>query len=339
MGRSETTDQSARTSAVYFANGTVVDVAKLEGSQDYKSVMRRLTAPAADTQTMNTFSDETTAAGYHTRLLHDLHRRFRLPCIPGSRWFCQKPEVQALDPMIQALKVATVSYVGGPADTLLVTFPVEASDLAKSTVMSALKQNGLDTSGLLMTAGPSAAAANDIGWHHSEDDPPQFVLTLDYSRAALTAVLWLEEGGAFLPRQEIHRVELGVDALEDCKRNGGSSACYAGLTQAILEITEHVGQPKPDDDPDVPHHLEQLVLLGESAGDPHLRHALQEVFSRHGTPRHLKSLNIEDSDMAEPAFAAARGTAMGALRWNDPLFGYFTGSPDILCGNMFFDLN
>ena len=75
-----------------------------------------------------------------------------------------------------------------------------------------------------------------VSEQNQEDDPAQLVLTVDYSRAALTALLVVEECGVFEMRRVPHNRKLGSDALVKEPDNSGSCSTEDGLTGALRDI-------------------------------------------------------------------------------------------------------
>ncbi len=165
-------------------------------------------------------------------------------------------------------------------------------------------------------AGSLAAMANGIGafYQHPErcpydsNRPGQLILTVDYSRAALTAILYLEELCIFDILRERHDINLGADALSRCRSSTKDEDCHEDLTEALSETMKMpVGRVQPD----VPQKIAGLVLLGEKGTDPHLRGALQHVLGE----QEVFVVSDEDHTMVNPTFAAARGIA--AASWGN----------------------
>lgn len=129
--------------------------------------------------------------------------------------------------MLRALKVATELYLEGPLldPEVVVSFSVINFffDAFRSVCFS------LSLS-MFMFAQPSAgvlaARANGIGGQcingveivdfpnsNQQQDPEQLILTVDYSRAAMTALLVVEECSVFEYRHVLHDIRLGIDEL------------------------------------------------------------------------------------------------------------------------------
>jgi hypothetical protein len=67
--------------------------------------------------------------------------------------------------------------------------------------------------------------------------------------------------------------------------------------------------PLEDTESDLPGTIGVLVLLGEQAGDGRLREILQKVLQEQPASSVVTSLDLEESKMVNPMFAAARGVA------------------------------
>ena len=136
------------------------------------------------------------------------------------------------------------------------------------------------------------------------DDPDQLILTIDYSRAGLTANLLYEGCGVFEQLRLVHDTGLGTDALA-VDTNGGR----ARLAQALREITT---LPLESGNGAGITFISQLVMMGEVVDDPVLHDALKEVL-----------LEGDLVDLDGPAFKAlgeGRGQQCHRKRGVDPVF-------------------
>ena len=312
------------TASVYFSNGSTINVAKIEGGPAYKQVMR-----ASDSMELHddiaqqlTLNDPLKAAAIVAQIPLDLHslRDYLPPWLGGH-----DARTEALLRMLKALKMATESYLEAPLSDseVVVPFPVsESFSIALRAACSSLS--------LYMPlsaqppAGILAAQAYGIGGHcdysvadrypsmqYSEDDPEQLVLTVDYSRAALTVLLLSEECGIFEDRRVLHETRLGTDALFlDTSLNPGPDTGRAHLARALYDITR---LPLKTGNGAGLMVISELVVMGESADDPRLHDALVEVFlDKESSDSPLKTLGRKKSHaggMIDPVFAASQGLA------------------------------
>lgn len=301
----------ARTCSIYFANGSAVDVAKIEGSPNYKAIMHHI---------------ETTSEVHHPGtpealdfLLQQLQHY--LPSAPLtsalSHWPHQDRDTNVVKAMLLALKSAAEAYLESPAPVADLVVPMTISERGRQIFESASSSAGFRRVTGFPVAGSLAAMANGICpfYQHPEkcpyddDRPGQLILTVDYSRAALTAILYLEEMCVFDILRERHDVNLGADALSQCQPRETDDGSYRALTEALSEV---VKMPVERVEPDVPQTVAGLVLLGERGTEPHLRRALQHVLAE----QNIFIVSGDDGySLVDPTFAAAQGIA--AASWGN----------------------
>jgi len=218
------------------------------------------------------------------------------------------PGTQSLSWMLKALKTATESYLQASLSTaeVVVPFPVAESSLdalraACSSLSLRMPLSAQPPAGIL------AARAHGVGGNcdTEDDDPAQLILTVDYSRAALTALLVAEECGIFEDRRVLHDTRLGADALSRGSDAPGSISSRSDLASALRDITR---LPLEDGNGAEVKRVGELALLGESAGDRRLHDVLKEVLGEQSG-----SLVTTVSDgrrrVIDPLFAASRGVA------------------------------
>jgi hypothetical protein len=95
---------------------------------------------------------------------------------------------------------------------------------------------------------------------HRSKRPAQLILTIGYTRAALTVPLVVEECGIFEYRRVLHSTRLGVDGLSE-----GSDSSRDDLGRALRNVTN---LPLEDGNGADLKQISNLILLGESAGGP-----------------------------------------------------------------------
>ncbi|KAI4124203.1 MAG: hypothetical protein LQ338_004932 [Usnochroma carphineum] len=276
------TPRTTVTASIHFSNGSSFDVAKIEGDVAYKKTMR---APELlDTS----LSSSDTQLFDQTSLMH----------------------AESLSRMMEALVKATESCLGTsssisgaqivvPFETTLSPVPARLFYILRS-VAAALKLHVPRT--VYQHAGALAARAYGLGGQctYGAGSSQQLILTIDYSRAALTVVLMEEECLLIEVVQEVHDTGLGTDALSQVP----ISHSHASLARALRNITS---RPLKDGWPCRISDIDEIVLLGESAGDQRLREVLKEVLGEHFV-RHVRRAKL-----ADPLFAAAKATAQDCL--------------------------
>ena len=138
----------------------------------------------------------------------------------------------------------------------------------------------------------------------NHNDLGQLILTVDYSDAALTAILVFEECNIFEYRRVLHDMRLGASTLSTTPENGQND-----LVHALRNIT---ALPLEDGNGVELIHISEVVLLGERADDRRLHKALEEVLFR--DKRNARSDiagrgNDRITNHVGPLFAASRGVA------------------------------
>ena len=121
---------------------------------------------------------------------------------------------------------------------------------------------------------------------------------MDYSRAALTALLMDEECSVFETRRVLHNTSLGADSLVI-----HSASSRDNLARALCKITD---LPLEDGNGAGLKHISELVLMDEPASDQQLKDVLKEV-----SWDQLSRLVTSDRRprIIHPLFAASEGVA------------------------------
>ncbi len=132
--------------------------------------------------------------------------------------------------------------------------------------------------------------------------PLQLVLAIDYSRAALTTTLLVEEAALFDVQRVIRNASLGAN---DHSRMSVAPPDYWESIRAQLRYVTRMAISDPY--VVLPVTISQLVLLGDRATDPQLADAIKNVMGSSvlQTAPPLGS----DADAVGPVFAAALGEA------------------------------
>lgn len=224
---------------------------------------------------------------------------------------------QSLTGMLSALKTASESYLEASLSTVAVITPFRVSDVYLDALHSACSSLSLR---LAMAtppeAGVFAALARDIGGQCDKDfdksDPEQFVLTIDYSRAALTAILFKEEYTIFESWRAVHNMSLGTNNLSKVYDMPGSKSSREELADTFRELTSLPSSGGGDSAS--LRHIRHLVLVGESANDKRLHDALKEVLLEQYHGLSTASNDKFRSSVSDPLFAASRGAAL--CRWS-----------------------
>jgi hypothetical protein len=203
----------------------------------------------------------------------------------------------ALAGMLKALKVAAESYLETTvciAETVLPFYFARPYDqiLSKASASVSLSL----PFPIIAPAGIWAARAYGLAGecYGPNQTPDRLIVTIEYSRAALTALLVDEECGIFEYRRVVHDPRLGLDGID------GSEASWSDLERALRKLTE---LPLQHGNGEGLKHISSVVVFGESARDSRMQNALRNVLGER-----YNSLATADGAI-QPLFAAARCAA------------------------------
>jgi hypothetical protein len=229
--------------------------------------------------------------------------RDHLPHWLGGR----RPPSQPLVPMLRALKTAVEARLETTVSNAQVVSSYPLSEDLREELRSAFSSISLSMPASLHSpAGIFAAGAYGVGKNYGDDCKEQLILTVEYSKAALTAVIAHEECGVFEYRRVLHDMTLGSDV--------------PGLNREKLEEALRGFVRLPLDDggngSDLAY-LNNLVLLGESADDSQLHETLREVLQDQ-YERLEASFEQKNSGPIDPLSAGSRGVAENCLDWLNP---------------------
>jgi hypothetical protein len=200
--------------------------------------------------------------------------------------------------MLKALKVAAESNLEAPVCTGEIILPFYFTEpyyqiLSKASTSISLRLPYLRLEPAGIWAARAYGRVGDCNvWG---DGPEKLILTIEYSRAALTALLVAEQCGVFEYRRVVHDTRLGLDGVQD-----GSEASWSDLERAVREIAE---LPLKYGNGAGLKHISNVVLLGESAGDSRMQNAVRNVLAER-----YNSLATRGGAI-QPLFAAARCVA------------------------------
>ncbi len=290
--------------SIYFSNGSFADIAKIEGGPAYKQMIRA-------TDILKDMSKLGTGAIQAPLRLQSL-RDYLPPWLGGKN-----ARTQSLSRMLEALKTATESYLETSLSTAEVVMPFPVSNSYLHDLRSACSYLSLHMPlSAQPPAGILAARAHGIGGNcpsdtaskvsrEQWDDPEQLILTIDYSRAALTALLVAEECSTFEYRRVLHDTRLGTDGLFRGSDSSGPDSSRDDLARALRKLTS---LPLEDGNGEGLKQISELVLLGESASDRRLHDVLMEVLAEQSGSL-VTAAYDERPRVIDPLFAASRGVA------------------------------
>ena len=199
--------------------------------------------------------------------------------------------------MLRALRAAAEGYFEAKITTVEVVFPFLINQKGFSDTSSATEALSvrvprfpinLSTLVILQLSGLD----QDCG--DIEED--RLVLTIDFSRAALTTNLFVDTCGIIERKHDFHSIELGADALLATPEVTGENIAQA--LHKISELPRDVWDTEAD-------HISYIVLLGESACDHRFHDVLKEAFGK----SHRVMIN-SGKGCETYLFAAARSAAL-----------------------------
>ncbi|KAI5240455.1 hypothetical protein E4T47_06139 [Aureobasidium subglaciale] len=286
--------------SVWYANGTAIDIVKLEGGPEYKHLMRSVIA----NPDLPKACSEQASQSMGVMLLQDYLPSFAT----GSPL---DPDVETVNWMLRGLKGATEAFVEEPLTAVRIS-----TNLPRAPMVSIL-QPGVESLGLkyMETRMEATTILSILGLEGKcdsnpyklpdqmevPDDPPRLYLAIDYSRSGISAFLAEEDCGIGSVLRSFRNTSLGVEAdfpgkLED-------------LTHALKHLTR---QPVDEWGWITSSHISELVLLGESTNDTTLDEALQHILQANYT--NLKARSDQREKLHHASFVGSRAVAMSCQR-------------------------
>ena len=295
--------------SVHFGDGSSVDIAKIEGGPAYKQTMRIATISGSSALTHQQLLGTSEQSSMTSQIPIGVQsfRNFLPPWLGG-----RDARTQSLFRMLDALKTASKSYLEAPLMTAVVITPFRVTDAWLDALHSASSSLSLNLAtptyfGPGVLAAQAYGVGGDCERESGEADPEQFILTVHYSRAALTANVLKEECKVFESWRGLHNLSLGTNSLSKNNDLPGSRSSRDELADALRGLTglplENGGNSAESE------KIRQLVLIGESANDERLHDALKEALLEH-----YGYLVVSDSkrysSITSSTFLASRGAAL-----------------------------
>lgn len=294
----------SRTASARFPNGTYLDIAKIEGGNEYKAYMLSLQQAA--------------------------------PLI-ASPWLCPLPDhicqywpmrsmvaQNPLDFMLEAL----VAAVEAALETRVESVSVAAHDLANvdaRDVALALSRIGVESSHSPMMT--REVIARTLGSKNTWLPPHPYILlqhfiSVEYTRTSLTVFLLEESGGNVTVLGKVSSGKLGYDDMQACQAtelsNTTSTICYAAQKAALRQMCKDTNQFNaldPDFGVEGQLDLSAIFLFGENACDQDLDTVLRDVLEVVWADGERDDLARVIEDLSpEPAFAGSRAMALADLK-------------------------
>jgi hypothetical protein len=216
----------------------------------------------------------------------------------------RNPDSQALTPMLSALKAAAESHLEITISNAGVAAPFGVTEEYVEAIRSTYSALSLTKDFIWRApAGMMAAPIYRIGVHPCFDSSPVFApqmfLTVEYTRAALTAYVMYEACNIYDERRVLHDTDLGLDQLAEL-----GSELYAQKLESSLR--KLVSLPFNDGGEGARiKYLSNLAFLGESAEEPHLHEVLKRVLGE----QYGQLMTSYRGGRIDPLFAGSRGVA------------------------------
>ncbi|KAI9821646.1 MAG: hypothetical protein M1827_002227 [Pycnora praestabilis] len=340
------------TAAVAFINGTIVDVARADGTSEYNNVLARLSLKSSTHPTPPYYDCNAQTAD----LGRQWHRYFR-----KRLGFPASTDVAALADVLSKLKVQTDSFLGrlGPLELAFITVPnlpalyledlVDAAEHVKvqlltlpdyihrsgdqaqwpvSELNTAFAGNGFGRDGLYSGNIEAHLYYDDDNSNYSDSSVPKTpwsenVLSVLFTNTALTAyVLPLSSAAHFYAADGIANFSLGLSSyysLPHVNSIGSVNASYWFQIRLALRtaLDSYLNRG---------HELGRVISYGESAHNEIFDSILrEEVLAAQFRDEPEQQPHFSSND---PVFAAARGAAEFA-RFCPRLPSYGSCFPDL----------
>ncbi|KAI4725387.1 hypothetical protein E4T49_06854 [Aureobasidium sp. EXF-10728] len=288
------------TASIWYANGTAVDVVKLEGGSAYKQVMR-----LASVKPYSPMSTPEPTRGSLSAMFFQDYLPSSSPTEPADS------DAEAIKWMLTGLKAATETYVEEPLTAVRIStpFPFPYKSSFHKTLQTTVESLGPRYFGTVTASTDITRIYNLKGQCDNDpykppdqkekpDDPPREYLALDYSQSGILAFVVEEDCGVEYIHRKLHNTTLGASVEFPTK--------HEDLVHAFKDL---VFRPFGAMDITWQANISELVLLGESTEDDMLQEVLAEVFGDNYTD--LKVGSDKRAIVHHPLFAGSRAAAMG----------------------------
>jgi len=290
--------------SAYFANGSFIDVAKIEGGAIYKAYM-------LDPQQKFIKTAITTA------------RYCPLPKQLCIRWPFQSIVIQdrnPLTPMLKALfAAASTALEADVRSAVVAAYAMGDRDSGQGYLKSASDELGVTAYGRLFRAIEELVPSlhlegkcdnqelySNDPWRHVEE---KRFLTVEYTRSSMTAAILYQECDYYEMLSRVRSHEFGFDAVEVCRSAAeNKKSCNDVLQTALRKMVKDstISGKK--------QKLDAVLVFGEKASDDSfaavLRKALDDNFSN-GASTSPVSMQDFSPDLA---FAGSRAMAVFELK-------------------------
>ncbi|KAJ5016859.1 hypothetical protein K4K57_010480 [Colletotrichum sp. SAR 10_99] len=266
--------------AIYFQNGSHVEVARIEGSPAYKSFMRK--------------HDNTTSIVEDVHGISLLRNAACPPLQPLGLSICERdPDFESCQGLLRSLQSSVASYLGTTFCYAGVVVPDQTWQYQDYIINKAIKSVGLRLTHRVLSAAKLVMWANHINNPGTPHYQTQAVLSVDYSDSGLNVNLFADDEGVADVLRQVYDQQLGADRREE---PGHLQAVKDLLTEATEAPLGHdlYGHP-------MPHKIQRVVFYGDAVMDGRFLDILKAVVGEDV---------VNNAHSFEPVFAAAVGTVL-----------------------------
>lgn len=319
-------DVDHRTLSIYFANGTFVDVAKIEGSQAYKACVNSGNAHWVHGKSFDDAKTKTARAYKpHVRGSHVTGRASEQVAAPWycslSRYLCKHRAQQGtttdnpIRPMLQALLAAGQSFLEEDVDSILVgtliTDNFDEVHRYMSLASGEMKVNGQDRLfNLPGRINDALGLENDCDDVWDADVDEYEIMAIEYTRSSLVGQVSTELCGLYMTESSVS--SSGHDEIETCRNVSESpEACDEPLKSVLRKLIRTSSSPKYN------LELNALMVYGERAHDEDFLKALNQTLKDNFV--NITSVDFAQTKRLSPdlAFAGSRAMAKHDLTEKD----------------------
>ncbi|EQB56317.1 hypothetical protein CGLO_03669 [Colletotrichum gloeosporioides Cg-14] len=286
------------TAAIFFQNGSHVEVARIEGSPAYKSFMRK--------------GDNATSIVEDLPGMSLLRNAVCPPLQPFGLAICERdPDFDSCQGLLRSLQSSVASYLGTTFCYAGVVVPDQTWQYQDYIINKAIKSVGLRLTHRVLSAAKLVMWANRINNPSTPRYETQAVLSVDYSDSGLNVNLFADDEGVADVLRQVYDQQLGADRREQPGHLQAVKALLTEVTKLPLGYDLY-GHQMPD-------KIQRVVLYGDAVMDGGFLDMLKAV------------VGVDVVDNAQsfaPVFTAAIGMATSAFErenWLDfnvePAFG------------------
>ncbi|KAF2872929.1 hypothetical protein BDV95DRAFT_605517 [Massariosphaeria phaeospora] len=246
--------------SIYFANGTSVPVAQIQGRPGYQAFMRRATPPPA--------TSPSTLCSYLTPELQILASTLRLQVD-----FCESADVSSTKALLTSLKTAVESYLGTNICFAELGLFETGNYVDPPRYQVNITKEALRAIGLRQTQDPRSASTYAVSAHMAVDGRlnDAVIFAVDYSVYGFSFGLYTTEEGIFelVAREQYHYAPTPAPLANAVANPDEDEPTHLATLRTHLR----------DFLVDQPVQIEHLVLYGDRAQHAALRPLLASVLN------------------------------------------------------------